>query len=160
MNCLRVALEGFRWPQLPGASAGESVALLVADIRRETVEPLRFGFTRAVRRPAMPHLSLHDSPLCRWRRETPSSSTSPRISYRLAEIQPWLMKVTDISRRIAKARFILISHHPELINQWAPSHGVQFVRDGIGSVRVEPFHGDPDSSLPPAELVARGWERG
>jgi ATPase subunit of ABC transporter with duplicated ATPase domains len=77
----------------------------------------------------------------------------------LAEIQPWLMKVADTVEE-RKGQVLLFSHHPELINQWAPSHGVQFVRDGIGSVRVEPFRGDPDSSLPPAELVARGWERG
>jgi predicted ATPase len=77
----------------------------------------------------------------------------------LAEIQPWLVKVADIVEE-RKGQVLLFSHHPELINQWAPSHGVQFIRDGVGSVRVEPFHGDPDSSLPPAELVARGWERG
>lgn len=77
----------------------------------------------------------------------------------LAEIQPWLMKLVDLIDD-GKGQAILISHHPELINQWAPSHGVQFVRDGIGAVRLERFRGDPDSSLPPAELVARGWERG
>ncbi|MGB6947024.1 MAG: ATP-binding protein [Bryobacteraceae bacterium] len=77
----------------------------------------------------------------------------------LAEIQPWLMKVTEVVEE-RKGQVLLFSHHPELINQWAPSHGVQFVRDGVGSVRVEPFHGDPNSSLPPAELLARGWERG
>jgi hypothetical protein len=77
----------------------------------------------------------------------------------LPEIQPWLTAVTD-SVEEGNGQVFLISHHPELINQWAPSHGVQFVRDGIGAVRVEPFHGDPDSTLPPAELVARGWERG
>jgi len=77
----------------------------------------------------------------------------------LSEIQPWLMKVADVVDE-KRGQVLLISHHPELINQWAPSHGVQFVRDGIGSVGVKPFHGDPDSSLPPAELVARGWERG
>jgi predicted ATPase len=75
----------------------------------------------------------------------------------LAEIQPWLMKVTDTVEE-CKGQVVFFSHHPELINQWAPSHGVQFVRDGVGAARVEPFHGDSNSSLPPAELVARGWE--
>jgi len=77
----------------------------------------------------------------------------------LAEIQPWLMKVVDVLGE-GKGQIFLISHHPELINQLAPSHGVQFVRNDVGSICVEPFHGDPGSSLPPAELVARGWERG
>jgi predicted ATPase len=77
----------------------------------------------------------------------------------LAEIQPWLMAVTD-SIEEGHGQILLISHHPELINQWAANHGVQFVRDGVGSVLVEPFPANSYSTLPPAELVARGWERG
>jgi len=75
----------------------------------------------------------------------------------LREIQPWLIALDDaIENRGGQA--ILISHHPELINQWAPDYGVRFVRDGAGPVRVEKFQGDPDSLLPPAELIARGWD--
>src|ERR1039458_9233916 len=55
-------------------------------------------------------------------------------------------------------QILISSHHPELINQWATSGGVQFIRDGIGPVRVEDFHFEPASGLAPAELVARGWE--
>lgn len=75
----------------------------------------------------------------------------------LREIQPWLMTVADLAER-GQGQILLISHHPELINQWAPDCGVQFVREGVGPVRVDPFHGDPQSSLSPAELIARGWE--
>jgi predicted ATPase len=77
----------------------------------------------------------------------------------IQEIQPWLMAVADLVDE-GKGQVLLISHHPELINQWAPGFGIQLVRDGIDPVRVEEFHGDPDSTLSPAELVARGWERG
>ena len=77
----------------------------------------------------------------------------------LREIQPWLLAATDTTEQ-SGGQLILISHHPELINQWAPNYGVQFVRDGLGPVRVKAFRGDPDSSLSPAELVARGWENG
>lgn len=77
----------------------------------------------------------------------------------LREIQPWLMAVTDAVEQ-SNGQILLISHHPELINQWAPDCGVQFVREGIGPVRAERFHGEPDSALSPAELVARGWENG
>ena len=76
----------------------------------------------------------------------------------LRELQPWLMAVADVVEE-GQGQVLLISHHPEFINQWAPKSGVQFFRDGIGPVRVEQFRGDPDSSLPPSELVARGWER-
>ena len=76
----------------------------------------------------------------------------------LREIQPWLMAVTDAVEE-GDGQVLLISHHPEIINQWAPGHGVQFVRDGAGPVRVEKFRGDVDSCLDPAELIARGWDR-
>lgn len=75
----------------------------------------------------------------------------------LREIQPWLMAVADLVER-GHGQILLISHHPELINQWAPDCGVQFIREGVGPVRVDNFHGDPNSALSPAELIARGWE--
>jgi len=75
----------------------------------------------------------------------------------LREIQPWLMAVTDAVEE-GRGQILLISHHPEFINQWASGSGVQFVRDGIGPVRVEEFRGDPESCLTPSELAARGWE--
>jgi len=77
----------------------------------------------------------------------------------LREIQPWLMRVADVVDE-GVGQILVISHHPELINQWASVSGVQFVREGIGPVRVEEFQDDPKSRLSPAELVARGWERG
>jgi predicted ATPase len=75
----------------------------------------------------------------------------------LRELQPWLKTA---SRMVSEAdgQLILISHNPELIDQWAPRHGVRFVRDGMTPVKVEPWHGDPESGLSPAELVARGWD--
>jgi hypothetical protein len=75
----------------------------------------------------------------------------------LREIQPWLMLASDLVDR-GHGQILLISHHPELINQWAPDCGVQFIREGVGPVRVDSFQGDPQSSLSPAELIARGWE--
>ena len=75
----------------------------------------------------------------------------------LREIQPWLMAVADLVEQ-GHGQILLISHHPELINQWAPDCGVQFIREGVGPVRVDKFHGEPDSALSPAELIARGWE--
>jgi predicted ATPase len=76
----------------------------------------------------------------------------------LREIQPWLIAATDMVDS-GRGQLIIISHHPEILNQWAPETGVEFVRDGAGPVRVMEFRGDPQSRLSPAELVARGWER-
>ncbi|HXM41641.1 MAG TPA: AAA family ATPase [Bryobacteraceae bacterium] len=77
----------------------------------------------------------------------------------LREIQPWLMAAEDAVEN-SGGQILIISHHPEIINQLATSGGVRFVRDGIGPVRVEDFHYEPDSGLEPAELVARGWKNG
>ncbi len=74
----------------------------------------------------------------------------------LREIQPWLMAVADATEE-SRGQVLMISHHPEIINQWAPKNGVRFFRDGFGPARVEKFHSD--SCLPAAELIARGWER-
>jgi ATPase subunit of ABC transporter with duplicated ATPase domains len=76
----------------------------------------------------------------------------------LRELQPWLMAVSEVIDE-NQGQILVISHHPEFINQWAPRHGVQFVRDGLGPVRVVEFRGAPNSAVTPAELIARGWER-
>ena len=75
----------------------------------------------------------------------------------LREIQPWLTALSDAIEN-GNGQVLLISHHPELIDQWAPENGVRFVRDGVGPARVKKFVGDPESSLSPSELIARGWD--
>jgi predicted ATPase len=75
----------------------------------------------------------------------------------LREIQPWLMRIEEIADD-NKGQVILISHHPEILNQWANPYGVQLERDGVGPVRVETFRGDPEGSLTAAEVVAGGWD--
>jgi energy-coupling factor transporter ATP-binding protein EcfA2 len=152
---LREAIDDFNFLELK--LAWENVRLLVADFGRRG-RTFKVGFTE-----------LSDGQRCLIclyvilhfvvAKGNTVIVDEPENFLSLAEIQPWLMKVIDVVEE-RKGQVILISHHPEFINQLAPSHGVQFVRNDIGAVRVEPFHGDPDSSLPPAELVARGWERG
>ena len=73
----------------------------------------------------------------------------------LREIQPWLIELIDRTR-LAGDQCFLISHHPELINYLAPSHGVRFFRDNLGPVRTQPFQTSEDDGLLSAEVVARG----
>jgi len=77
----------------------------------------------------------------------------------LAEIQPWLL---DLNDRVEDhgGQAILVSHHPELINLLAPEHAVIFSREHGGPVHIEPFRAEALGKLSPAELIARGWERG
>jgi hypothetical protein len=75
----------------------------------------------------------------------------------LREIQPWLVELTDKARDTG-GQCLLISHHPELINHLAADSGMRFFRESGGPVRVQPFEWTEDNAIPPAEVVARGWE--
>ncbi len=72
----------------------------------------------------------------------------------LREIQPWLMEVIETALTPDGPQVWFVSHHPEVLNQLAPSHGTRFFRQEGGPVRTEPFHGAP--GLTAAETVARG----
>ncbi len=75
----------------------------------------------------------------------------------LREIQPWLL-AAEQAVEDNKGQLILISHHPEILNQWAQEYGLRFFREENGHVRTEEFKTDPDGLLQPSELMARGWE--
>ncbi len=75
----------------------------------------------------------------------------------LREIQPWLL-AAETAVEDYEGQLILISHHPEILNQWAPRHGLRFHREENGHARTEKFRPDPDGNLEPSELIARGWE--
>jgi predicted ATPase len=75
----------------------------------------------------------------------------------LREIQPWLL-AAEAAVEDHKGQLILISHHPELLNQWASRHGLRFFREENGNVRTEKFKADPTLDMQPSELIARGWE--
>lgn len=74
----------------------------------------------------------------------------------LREIQPWLLAAEEAIEE-HNGQLILISHHPETLNQWANAYGLRFFREENGHVRTEKFRSD-DSNLQPSEMIARGWE--
>jgi predicted ATPase len=75
----------------------------------------------------------------------------------LAEIQPWLLKLLDRVDE-TNGQVMLVSHHPELLDQLASQGGVLFERPGGGETRVRPFEPPDDSGLKASEIIARGWE--
>jgi ATPase subunit of ABC transporter with duplicated ATPase domains len=75
----------------------------------------------------------------------------------LREIQPWLLAAEEAVEN-SKGQLILISHHPEILNQWSQEYGLRFYREENGHVRTEKFKTDPEGLLQPSELIARGWE--
>lgn len=154
LKSLQESLDGFTFLQLE--PAGENVRLLVAEFGQNSGKPSKFYFNE-----------LSDGQRCLIALYTilhfvlAKGGTvlfdEPDNFLSLREIQPWLLAVDDAIEE-NQGQVLMISHHPEIINQWAPTSGVQLIRNGTGSVRVERFSGDPASSLAPAELIARGWE--
>jgi hypothetical protein len=76
----------------------------------------------------------------------------------LDEIQPWLLSATDIVDD-GSGQLVIFSHHPEIFNQWAVSHGLVTECDGCGPVRIRKFAPIPGVDLTPAETIARGWNQ-
>jgi hypothetical protein len=151
---LRESLDGFTFLKLE--AAGENVRLLAAEFGEYGGRPVNFFLNKLSEGQrcliclyTILHFVLAKG--CTVIIDEPDNFLS------LREIQPWLMAATDLVED-RKGQLILISHHPEIINQLAANNGVRFVRDRGGPVRVEKFQGDPESCLPPSELIARGWE--
>jgi predicted ATPase len=77
----------------------------------------------------------------------------------LREIQPWLLAAEDATTD-SSGQLILISHHPEILNQWAHEYGVQFSREQNGQVAPpKQYKTEYDDLLRPSEVIARGWEK-
>jgi hypothetical protein len=77
----------------------------------------------------------------------------------LAEIQPWLIQLSDAcGDTIAQA--VICSHHPELIDYLGPDRGFVLGRQVNGATTVKKA---ADVALADAmklsEVIARGWER-
>src|SRR5437660_1017705 len=81
----------------------------------------------------------------------------PAYGARGCQTQPWLM---DMCRAVEDhgSQALFISHHPELINYLAPQDAVILSRDEGGPTRIKPFTAANQSTLTPAEVIARGWE--
>lgn len=75
----------------------------------------------------------------------------------LREIQPWLQAAGEILDS-AGSQLVIISHHPEILNQWAPNFGVVFFRGPNGPARTRRFGNDYEGALTPSEIIAGGWE--
>ena len=74
----------------------------------------------------------------------------------LSEIQPLLALICDL--QIENVQVLTASHHPEVLNQLATGSGVLLNRlDGRHTV-ARKFDAHQQTTLTPAEIVARGWE--
>lgn len=75
----------------------------------------------------------------------------------LPEIQPWLTTLVEAAEDRG-FQVMLVSHHPELIDFFAPERAVVLDRLDGGPTRVIDFPTEPGGTLTPSEILARGWE--
>ena len=73
----------------------------------------------------------------------------------MREIQPWLDNLHDICDEHGR-QALIISHHPEVVNKMARGTELCFSRHAGAHVVVRP-HAVVEN-MPPAEVMARGWE--
>ena len=153
MKSLRAALEGFNFLKLE--EVGENLRSLVVEFEPARGVKLDVGFNR-----------LSDGQRCLiclytilhfiLNKGNTVILDEPDNFISLREIQPWLNAVSDAIDH-SHGQVLIISHHPELMNQWAPDYGVQFIREGVGPVRLKKFEGESYKSLLPSDIMARGW---
>lgn len=75
----------------------------------------------------------------------------------LAEMQPWLMTVKDVTEVGTVPQVVFSSHHPEFIDYLGADAGTWLEREHAGPTRVKPINPPKDGLLKLSELVARGW---
>lgn len=75
----------------------------------------------------------------------------------LAEIQPWLMELSDACG-VRIPQIVIISHHPELIDYFGVEKCKLIERDPLGPTRIKQLPTQIDGGLKLSEVIARGWE--
>ncbi len=154
MTSLREAIPGLEG--LDAKEAGLDVRVLQATMRSPNGKTVDLPFSDLSEGQRC-LIALYVLLYCAVDRDRTLLIDEPDNFIALAEIQPWLMKLLD---RVDEqnAQVILVSHHPELLNQMAGQGGVLLDRPGGGETRVLPFAPPADTGLTPSEIIARGWE--
>lgn len=80
----------------------------------------------------------------------------PQNFLALAEIQPWLMALTDACGN-GVSQAVLVSHHPELIDYLGAEAGIWLARSAGGTTMIGKKPSLPEAGLKLSEAVARGW---
>jgi len=154
LESLRTSMDAFGYLGL--IQAGENVRLLIAEFSSEDGKSLKFGFGQlsdGQRCLICLYVILHF--LIEQGKTVVLDEPDNFVSLR--EIQPWLTAVDDAIED-GRGQVLIISHHPEIINQWAVDRGVRFVREGMGPTRIIPLEAGRYPSLTPSEILARGWD--
>jgi predicted ATPase len=154
LTTLREALQGFE--ALDAKEAGLEVRVLQATFRSPTGKSVDLPFSELSEGQRV-LIALYVLLYCVVGSGRTLLIDEPDNFVALAEIQPWLMKLLD---RVDEqdAQVILVSHHPELLDQMASQGGVLLDRPNGGETRLVPFAPPDDTGLKASEIIARGWE--
>jgi predicted ATPase len=154
MASLREAIPGFE--ALDAKEAGLDMRVLQATIRSPRGKTIEVPFND-LSEGQRTLIALYVLLYCAVTENSTLLIDEPDNFIALAEIQPWLMRLLD---RVDEqnAQVILVSHHPELLDQLAGQGGVLLDRPDGGETRVRPFEPPEDSGLKASEIIARGWE--
>jgi energy-coupling factor transporter ATP-binding protein EcfA2 len=155
MTSLREAIPGLE--ALDAKEAGLDVRVLQATMRSPDGKTVNLPFSH-LSEGQRALIALYVLLYCAVGEDRTLLIDEPDNFIALAEIQPWLVKLLD---RVDEqnAQVILVSHHPELLDQLADQGGVLLDRPNGGETRVLPFEPPEDSGLKASEIIARGWER-
>ncbi len=74
----------------------------------------------------------------------------------LAEIQPWLIELSDRCDE-TDLQAIIISHHPELIDYLGAEQRIMLDREPLGSTKKVLLPDKYENGVKLSELIARGW---
>lgn len=154
MTSLRDAIPGLE--ALDAKEAGLDVRVLQATMRSPNGKTVDLPFSELSEGQRC-LIALYVLLYCAVDRDRTLLIDEPDNFIALAEIQPWLLKLLD---RVDEknAQVILVSHHPELLNQLADQGGVLLDRPNGRETRVLAFASPDDSGLTASEIIARGWE--
>lgn len=155
MTELKEVLPGFE--SLDAKEAGMNVRYLQASIRSTQNRKLDQYLFSELSEGQKVLIVLYLLNHCAIKSESTLVIDEPDNFIALAEIQPWLFSLLD---RVDEkhAQVILVSHHPELLDQLAGQNGLIFDRPEGQHTRLRHFDPSEESGLTPAELIARGWE--
>ncbi len=154
MPSLREAIPGLE--ALDAKEAGLDVRVLQATLRTPSGATVDLPFSDLSEGQRV-LIALYVLLYCAVNKDRTLLIDEPDNFIALAEIQPWLIKLLD---RVDESggQVILVSHHPELLDQLACQGGVLLDRPNGGETLVRLFEPPEDSGLKPSEIIARGWE--
>jgi len=153
-NELREIIDGFESFSL--TKEGENTRVLKAEVRDPSGKVLKYNFDE-LSEGQRALTGLYTLLAVMHEMQITLCIDEPDNYIMLAEIQPWLTEFAEMAEAHA-SQVLVISHHPEIINYFAPRDAVRFFRQHGGPVRVKPFTIDSAEHLPPAEIIARGWD--